>query len=65
MDTHVHRISNRLGWVKTTSPKKTEAKLQQIFPIRFWKDMNVALVGFGQVCCEAKKPLCKECPVHE
>lgn len=58
VDTHVHRISNKLGWVKTEDPNTTEQKLQHVFPKKFWKEMNIALVGFGQLICNAKKPLC-------
>ena len=65
VDTHVHRISNRLGWVKTEDPNATEQKLQQVFPKKYWKEMNIAMVGFGQLICNAKKPLCGQCPVSK
>lgn len=65
VDTHVHRISNRLGWVKSDNPEETEIQLQQVFPVKTWKDINIALVGFGQLRCNAKKPLCAGCPVEE
>lgn len=58
VDTHVHRISNRLGWVKTKSPIETELELQNIFPSKEWEGINIALVGFGQILCEARKPKC-------
>ena len=61
----MHRIANRLGWVKTTEPKATEERLQEVFPRKEWEGTNIALVGFGQVLCEAKKPKCGECPVAE
>lgn len=65
VDTHVHRISNRIGWVKTEDPNSTEKSLQSVFPKNLWKEMNIALVGFGQLICNAKKPLCGECPVNK
>jgi endonuclease III len=65
VDTHVHRICNRLGWVKTEDPNNTEKQLQVAFRKKWWKDMNIALVGFGQLICNAKKPLCSQCPVSK
>ena len=64
VDTHVHRISNRLGWIETSNPNLTEIKLQETFPKKYWTDINLTLVGFGQIMCNAKKPLCHECPVN-
>lgn len=65
VDTHVHRIANKIGWVKTNSPEETEHKLQQIFAKTYWNDINIGLVGFGQILCQAKKPLCQQCPVNK
>lgn len=65
MDTHVHRISNRLGWVRTEQPAKTEEGLAKLFPPEYWADVNLALVGFGQTVCEAKKPKCWGCPIRD
>lgn len=64
VDTHVHRISNKLGWVETSNPNETESKLQEVFPKKYWNSINIDLVGFGQILCNAKKPLCSECPVN-
>ena len=58
-DTHVHRIVNKLGWISTKTPEDTEHKLREYFPKDYWEDMNHALVGFGQLICDAKKPKCK------
>lgn len=58
VDTHVHRISNKLGWVNTNKPNETETNLQMLFPKNYWTDINIDLVGFGQILCNAKKPLC-------
>jgi endonuclease III len=64
VDTHVHRISNRLGYVTTKTPEKTEAALREKLPKRFWKIYNTLLVAFGQKICRPVSPLCSSCPVH-
>lgn len=48
VDTHVHRISNMLGWVKTNTPEKTETELMKILPKKYWSDMNNLFVSIGQ-----------------
>ena len=63
VDTHVHRISNRLGWVKTKNPEETESALQKIIPRREWIDLNTTLVTFGQNLCFPVSPLCSQCLV--
>lgn len=65
VDTHVHRIANRLGWVKTSKPEETEEELKRLFPVEFWKKVNRAMVGFGQTVCKPQKPLCDECPIRD
>ena len=62
VDTHVHRISNRLGLVKTKKPEETEKELKKLFPKELWNKVNKAFVGFGQTVCKPVKPLCSECP---
>ena len=64
VDTHVHRISNRLGWVKTTNPLATQAHLQEVLPREEWDDLNVLLVGFGQLTCSPINPKCDGCAVR-
>ncbi|MBU0547554.1 MAG: endonuclease III [Candidatus Omnitrophica bacterium] len=64
VDTHVHRISNRLGWVKTSSPFQTELVLQKIIPRREWIELNTALVTFGQNLCFPVSPFCSKCNVY-
>ncbi len=64
VDTHVHRISNRLGWVSTKKPEETERKLKEIFPREYWNRINRALVAFGQGVCKPLKPLCEVCPAQ-
>jgi endonuclease III len=63
VDTHVHRISNRLGYVKTTHPEKTEAALRAKLPRRYWIGYNDLLVSFGQNICLPLSPRCSRCPL--
>ena len=65
VDTHVHRISNRLGWVKTERPEETEMELKNIFPRKYWRRINKTLVAFGQGICRPLRPKCDICPVNE
>jgi endonuclease-3 len=64
VDTHLHRISNRLGIVKTKTPEKTEEKLKQVFPKRLWKKINLSFVGYGQTICRPVNPKCKICKLN-
>jgi endonuclease III len=64
VDTHVHRISNRLGYVTTKTPEKTEAALREKLPKEFWKIYNTLLVAFGQKICRPVSPRCSSCSVH-
>ena len=63
MDIHVHRISNRIGWVKTTKPEDTEEKLKQIVPREEWINVNRLFVGHGQTVCLPRNPHCEVCPI--
>lgn len=63
VDTHVHRISNRWGLVKTKTPEHTEAALRAVLPRRYWLGYNSLLVAFGQTLCQPVSPLCSRCPV--
>lgn len=64
VDTHVHRISNRWGYVKTRSPEETEQALRRTLPRRHWIVFNDLLVSFGQNVCKPISPLCSRCPVE-
>ncbi len=64
VDTHVHRITNRLGLVKTKTPTRTEFDLREIIPVRYWKELNSLLVAFGQGICKPISPLCSRCRVR-
>ena len=65
VDIHVHRISNRWGYVKTKSPDETEMVLREILPKRFWKGYNDLLVSFGQNLCKPVSPFCGSCPIED
>ena len=65
VDTHVHRIANLLGLVKTKTPEETERELKRIAPKMFWKELNYLLVGFGQTICTPKVPKCDICPIRD
>ncbi|NJD78279.1 MAG: endonuclease III [Candidatus Methanoperedens sp.] len=65
VDTHVHRISNRLGLVATRTPEETEIKLEEVLPIKHWRHINELLVRFGQNICRPVSPKCRICPIVE
>ena len=64
VDTHVHRISNRLGYVKTKTPEHTEFALREKLPPEYWIIYNDLLVAFGQNICKPTSPFCSRCPIH-
>lgn len=63
VDTHVHRISNRTGWVDTAQPDDTEARLREVLPRQYWKAINPLLVLYGQRVCKPVGPRCGECVI--
>ncbi len=63
VDTHVHRISNRLGWVKTTMPEETEQALYRATEQRWWPLINLYLVTWGQNICRPLSPRCGSCAI--
>jgi endonuclease-3 len=63
VDIHVHRISNRWGYVRTKTPAQTEEALRRKLPARYWITYNDLLVPFGQNICQPVSPLCSQCPV--
>lgn len=65
VDTHVHRISNRLGYVATHTPEQTEWALRKRLPRQYWKKYNELLVVWGQNICRPLSPFCSACPVAE
>jgi endonuclease-3 len=64
VDTHVHRISNRLGLVDTTTPEKTEEALKKKIPKRYWMLLNDLFVSFGKDICKPVGPQCERCPIY-
>ncbi len=63
VDTHVHRISNRFGYIATRTPEETEQALRKKLPVRFWNGYNALLVLWGQNVCRPVSPKCSGCPV--
>lgn len=61
VDTHVHRISNRLGLVETKIPEETERELMKVLPKKYWIEINELLVNFGQQVCTPQSPFCSRC----
>ncbi|MDR2418856.1 MAG: endonuclease III [Treponema sp.] len=65
VDTHVHRISNRRGWVSTANPDQTELVLREILPKKHWKPINALLVRYGQGICQPVSPFCSRCIITD
>jgi endonuclease III len=63
VDTHVKRVSRRLGFTKNTDPNKIEKDLLSIVPYEFWLDFNYMIVDFGRNICRSRKPLCVKCAI--
>jgi endonuclease III len=64
VDTHVHRISNRCGWIRTKTPEESEKALELVMPKKFWIPLNELLVSYGQQICTPVSPRCSECPIN-
>ncbi|MBN2545227.1 MAG: endonuclease III [Spirochaetes bacterium] len=65
VDTHVHRITNRFGWVKTKNPFETEMALRKFLPVKYWEIINNYLVSYGQTVCKPISPFCSLCKLNE
>jgi endonuclease III len=65
IDTHCHRIPNRIGWIQTKTPEETEYALQKILPKQHWDDFNDLFVSFGQHICLPISPYCSRCPIEK
>ena len=63
VDTHVHRISQRLGWIQSKNPTETESKLAKVVPKKYWKTINTLFVKHGKTLCLPVGPRCWDCPV--
>jgi len=65
IDTHCHRIPNRLGWVKTKTPEQTEKELEKVLPKKYWNEFNGMFVQFGKEICQPISPWCSKCPISK
>ena len=65
VDVHVHRICNRLGLLKTSTPLETEMKLRKILPEKYWITWNAFIVSYGQTICRPVSPHCDNCKIHK
>lgn len=65
VDVHVHRISNRIGLIKTRTPEETEVALMEILPKNYWIEWNKLLVMWGQNICTPISPWCSKCPIYK
>jgi endonuclease-3 len=63
VDVHVHRITNRWGYVRAPTPERTMAELERVLPARYWVEINALLVPFGKHVCTGRLPKCSTCPV--
>lgn len=64
VDVHVHRISNRWGYIRTNTPLESEMALRGILPAKHWLKFNSYVVAFGQNLCTPRKPRCSDCPIY-
>jgi len=65
IDTHCHRIPNRLGWIFTKTPEETEEALKKIIPREYWNEFNHLFVLFGKTICTPVSPFCSKCPIEK
>lgn len=65
VDVHVHRIFNRLGYIKTKNPEETEFTLRNKLPKKYWIEINTLMVTHGQNCCTPRNPKCENCPIEK
>ncbi|RMG28069.1 MAG: endonuclease III [Methanobacteriota archaeon] len=65
VDTHVKRITRRLGWTKEEKPEKIEKDLMKIIPVKYWVEFTPLIIDHGRAICRARKPMCEKCPIEE
>ena len=65
VDTHCHRIPNRIGWVQTKLAEKTEKALEKILPKKYWCEFNAIFVQFGREICQPISPWCSKCQINK
>jgi endonuclease-3 len=63
IDTHCHRLPNRIGWIKTKNADETEIEIMKILPKKYWKEFNGIFVLFGRTICVPVSPFCSKCPI--
>jgi len=64
VDTHVLRVSQRIGWAQSDTPEKVEMELRALLPEELWGAVNGTLILHGRKLCKARKPLCEQCPIQ-
>jgi endonuclease-3 len=65
VDTHCHRVPNRIGWLATKNPEQTEQELMKILPRKYWREFNAIIVLFGKEICQPISPWCSKCPISD
>jgi len=65
IDTHCHRILNRLGWIKTKTAEQTDKEIPKLLPKKYWNDFNAIFVQFGRETCQPISPWCSKCPIEK
>jgi endonuclease-3 len=65
IDTHCHRIPNRIGWIKTKTPEQTEKEMEKLLEKKYWREFNSIFVLFGKTICKPVSPLCSQCPIEK
>jgi len=65
VDTHVHRVSNRLGWVESRNVLDTEKQLREVLPKEYWIPINILLIRHGRAVCTSRKPKCEKCQISK
>lgn len=65
IDTHCHRIPNRLGWIKTKTAEQTDKEIPKILPKKYWREFNSTFVQFGREICQPISPWCSKCPIKK
>ncbi len=65
VDTHVKRITKRLGWTTNDKPEKIEQDLMKIIPVKYWVQFTPLIIDHGRAICKARKPLCEKCPIEK
>ncbi len=65
IDTHCHRIPNRLGWIKTKTAEQTDKEIPKIIPEIYWPNFNAIFVQFGREICQPVSPWCSKCPINK